>query len=97
MKELIESMLDPISSKRPTTKNILENESIKICLKIQEDKEKIPSSIGPIPPVAIFDQPNKVHQDESKIIKLCDKGSFIAFNPKISNGIVRFEGKQIQV
>ncbi|KAA6400595.1 MAG: hypothetical protein EZS28_003871, partial [Streblomastix strix] len=106
MKELIESMLDPISSKRPSTKKIMEQETIRVFLKMQKEREKekeeiirlkdelakeldksdIPkkntkvlhssmhaiSSIDSIPPVAIFEHPDRAHQEGNKIVKTDD-------------------------
>ncbi|KAA6374643.1 MAG: putative NEK protein kinase, partial [Streblomastix strix] len=41
LKEIIESMLSADASKRPTTEQIMEQETIKIYLKMQEDIEKM--------------------------------------------------------
>ncbi|KAA6387140.1 MAG: putative STE family protein kinase [Streblomastix strix] len=128
MKELVEQMLDRIPSKRPSTRKIMDQETIRVYLKVYEDKERIikerekakqeiirlkdelakanakaakipiqdiPSSIRQISPIALINPPNIAHQVGNKIICTNSKTdeSGVAFNPIISIGIVRFEGK----
>ncbi|KAA6396153.1 MAG: hypothetical protein EZS28_008319 [Streblomastix strix] len=63
--------------------------------KAQQTSKHAISSIDSIPPVAIFEHPDRAHQEGNKIVKTDDDdgNSLSAFNPIISSEIVRFEGK----
>ncbi|KAA6360956.1 MAG: putative CMGC kinase, CK2 family, partial [Streblomastix strix] len=107
MRDLVEAMLQLDPTKRPTTQKIMEQETIRVYLDVQEEKERavdensrikasvlIPSSINPFSPTPVVPVGMQCHSEGTSIVHSDKNKDYcnVAYNPIITNGVMRFEG-----
>ncbi|KAA6372494.1 MAG: hypothetical protein EZS28_031978, partial [Streblomastix strix] len=107
MRDIVEAMLSFNPSKRPTTQQLMEQETIRVYLDVQEEKERaldendrikasilIPSSINRFAPTPIVPVGMLCHSEGTSIVHSEKNKDYciVTYDPIITNGIMRFEG-----